>query len=78
MDGLDLAKRDMTVTYGDRTFRLRAYRDGGAWHSVVTENRTPVRNTLAPAIDSPSCLAAAVQFVAATVDASASAPITQQ
>lgn len=78
MDGPDLAKRDMTVTYGNRTFALRAYRDGGAWHSVVIENKTPLRNALAPVMDSASCLAAAVHFVAAAVDASEFAPITQQ
>jgi hypothetical protein len=27
MSDLDLTKRDMTLTYGDRTFALRAYRD---------------------------------------------------
>ena len=27
MNGLDLAKRDMTIGYGDRTFALRAYRE---------------------------------------------------
>jgi hypothetical protein len=30
MTDLDLIKRDMTVTYGDRNFALRAYRDDGA------------------------------------------------
>jgi hypothetical protein len=69
MSSTDLAKRDMTVTYGDRSFALRAYREGGAWHNVIIENKTPLRNTLAPAADSATCLAAAVHFVATIVDA---------
>jgi hypothetical protein len=69
VSGLDNPKRDMTVSYGDRTFAVRAYRDGGAWHGLIIENKTPLRNTLAPAIDSASYFAAAVQFVAALVDA---------
>ena len=69
MDSLDLAKRDMTVVYGDRTFALRAYRDAQAWHGIIIENRTPIRHGLAPAADPATCFAAAVGFVAATVDA---------
>jgi hypothetical protein len=69
MSELDLAKKDMTVAYGDRTFVLRAYRDGGAWHGIVIENKTPLRTGLVPAADAASCLAAAVHFVAAVVDA---------
>ena len=75
MSVLDLAKRDMTVEYGDRTFALRAYRDGGAWHGIIIENKTPLRNTLAPAADAASCLAAAVHFVATVVDATGSPPV---
>jgi hypothetical protein len=70
MPELDLAKRDMTVIYGERTFALRAYREGGAWHGVIIENRTPIGHWLEPAADSASCLAAAVAFVTAAVDAS--------
>lgn len=69
MDGLDLAKRDMTVAYGDRTFALRAYRESGTWHGLIIENKTPVRNALAPTADAASCFAAAVHFVAASIDA---------
>ena len=68
MRDLDLGKRDMTVAYGDRTFALRAYREEGAWHSVVIENKTPLRMALAPAADAATCLAAAVQVVAALVE----------
>lgn len=74
MNGLDLAKRDMTVAYGDRTFALRAYREDGTWHGIIIENKTPLRNALAPAADAASCFAAAVQVVAAAVDAVGSAP----
>lgn len=69
MQKLDFAKRDMTVIYGERTFALRAYRQEGAWHGVIIENRTPIGHWLEPAADSATCLAAAVAFVAAAVDA---------
>jgi hypothetical protein len=69
MSSLDLAKRDKTVVYGDRTFALRAYRDDGAWHGIIIENRTPIRHGLAPTADAATCFAAAVGFLAATVDA---------
>lgn len=68
MKALDFAKRDMTVTYGDRTFALRAYRDDGTWHGIIIEDKTPVHNSLGPAADPASCFAAAVHFVAAMVD----------
>ncbi len=69
MPEVDLAKRDMTVAYGDRTFALRAYREDGSWHSVIIENKTPVHSWLGPAADAATCFAA-VGFVAASVDAS--------
>ena len=69
MDSLDLIKRDMTVVYGDRTFALRAYREGQEWRGIIIENRTPIRHSLAPAADPATYFAAAVGFVAATVDA---------
>ena len=75
MPNLDFAKRDMTLGYGDRTFALRAYQNGGAWHGVIIENRTPMRNALPAAADAASCFAAAVQFVAATVDAGSRVPV---
>ena len=77
MDGLDLAKRDMTIGYRDRTFALRAYREGGTWHGIIIEDKTPLRNALEPAADSASCFAAAVQLVAATVDAPGKIPVMQ-
>ena len=69
MRELDLTKRDMTVAYGDRTFALRAYRDHGAWHGVIVENRTPMINVLGPTSDAAAYFAAAVGFLAAVVDA---------
>jgi hypothetical protein len=66
---LDLTKRDMTVIYGERTFTLRAYRHGGAWHGSVVEDRIPVTNRFGPAIDAAAYFAAAVGFLAAMVDA---------
>jgi hypothetical protein len=75
MKNLDLAKRDMTVAYGDRTFVLRAYLDDGAWHGIIIENKTPLRNALAPAVDAASCFAASVAFIAAVVESAAGARI---
>jgi hypothetical protein len=60
MTDLDLAKRDMTVAYGGRTFALRAYREDGTWHGIIIEDKTPLHSWLGPA---------AVGFVAAVVDA---------
>ena len=65
MSSLDLAKEDMTFDYGERSFRLRAYRDEGSWHSVIIENATPLRNSLPPTTDPAKCLAQAVAFVRA-------------
>ena len=69
MNDLDFAKRDMTVAYGDPTFALRAYREGGTWHGLIIESNTPLRNALAPAADAATCFAAAVHFVSTAVDA---------
>jgi hypothetical protein len=69
MNSLDRTKRDMTVVYGDRTFALRAYREGQEWRGIIIENRTPLSHWLVPAADSATCFAAAVGFIAATVDA---------
>jgi anti-sigma factor RsiW len=69
MSSLDLSKRDMTVVYGDRTFALRAYREDQTWRGVIIENRTPIHHWLTPAADPAACFAAAVGFLAATVDA---------
>ena len=66
----DRSKRNMSVGYGDRTFALRAYRDGGAWHGVIVENHPPLRHSMPPAADPAACLAATVEFVVAVVDAS--------
>jgi hypothetical protein len=73
---LDLAKRDLTLVLGGRTFAVRAYQDGRApagpgWHAVVVEDRTPLRHTLAPTGDPEVCLAAAVRFLTAAVAADA-------
>ena len=75
MSRLDLAKEDMTFDYGERSFRLRAYRDDGAWHSVIIENKTPLRNSLPPTADAAKCFAEAVAFVTAAVDAAGRAPV---
>ena len=69
MTSLDLAKEDMTFDYGERSFRFRAYRDDGSWHSIIIENKTPLRNSLPPTADAAKCFAQAVAFVTAAVDA---------
>jgi hypothetical protein len=69
MHSLDLAKRDMKVVYGERTFALRAYRDNREWHGIIIENRTPIHHSLAPAADPATCFAAVVGYLAAAVDA---------
>jgi hypothetical protein len=68
MSSLDLAKEDMTFDYGERSFRFRAYRDEGSWHSIIIENKTPMRNSLPPTADAAKCFAEAVAFVTAAVD----------
>jgi hypothetical protein len=68
MKSLDFPKQDMTFDYGERSFALRAYRDDGSWHSVIIENKTPLRNTLPPTADAAKCFAQAVAFVTAAVD----------
>ncbi len=75
MKSLDFPKQDMTFDYRERRFRLRAYRDEGSWHSVIIENKTPMRNTLPPTADAAKCLAEAVAFVTAAVDADAGAAV---
>lgn len=71
---MDLAKHDMAVTYGGRTFAVRAYRDrdghgGDGWYAVVVEGRTPLPHGQGASPDPAGCFAAAVRFLAATVDA---------
>jgi hypothetical protein len=66
---LDFPKQDMAFAYGERSFALRAYRDDGSWHSVIIENKTPLRNTLPPTADAATCFAEARAFVTAAVDA---------
>jgi hypothetical protein len=69
MSNLDPAKQDMTFDSRERSSALRAYRDGGSWHSVIIENKTPLRNTLPPTADAAKCFAQAVAFVTTAVDA---------
>jgi hypothetical protein len=67
----------MTFDYGERSFALRAYRDDGSWHSVIIENKTPLRNSLPPTVDAAKCFAQAVAFVRVAVDTTKKPPITQ-
>jgi hypothetical protein len=77
MKSLDFPKQDMTFDYGERSFALRAYRADGSWHSVIIENKTPLRNTLPPTADAAKCFAAAVAFVTVAVDAAGRTPVAK-
>lgn len=72
----EYAKRDLTVSYGGRTFAVRADRDdtiavGPQWRSLIIEDRTPRPSEPRLATDPASCLAEAVRQVVAAVEASA-------
>jgi hypothetical protein len=67
----------MAFAYGERSFALRAYRDEGSWHSVIIENKTPLRNTLPPTADAATCFADARAFVTAVVDAAGRAQVAK-
>jgi hypothetical protein len=75
---MDLTKRDMVLAYEGRTFAVRAYRDGGGpdggdWHAIVIENRTPLRHEQGPSLSPAGCFAEAVRFLTALVEAEADA-----
>ena len=72
---LDFPKEDMTFDYKERSFALRAYREDGSWHTVIVENKTPLRNTLPPTADAAKCFAQAVAFVTAAVDGASPAHV---
>jgi hypothetical protein len=78
MKSFDFPKEDMTFDYGERSFALRAYRADGSWHSVIIENKTPLRNTLPPTADAAKCFTEAVAFVTAAVDAAARTQIAKR
>jgi hypothetical protein len=77
MKSLDFPKQDMAFDYGERSFALRAYRSDGSWHSVIIENKTPLRNTLPPTADAAKCFAEAMAFVTAVVDAAGRAQVAK-
>jgi hypothetical protein len=67
---LDLAKRDLALVLGGRSFTIRAYLDradpeGPGWHTVIVEHRTPLHHDLSPTADPDACLDSAVRFVTA-------------
>ena len=77
MKSLDFPKQDMVFEYGERCFVLRAYRADDSWHSVIIENKTPLRNTLPPTADAATCFAEARAFVTAVVDAAGRAQVAK-
>ena len=71
---MDLTKRDMSLSYGGRTFAVRAYRDGngpggGEWHAIIIENRIPLRHGQAPTRSLAGCFAEAIRFLTGLVEA---------
>ena len=71
---MELIKRDMVLAYGGRTFAVRAYRDGSDpvgrdWHTLVIENRTPLRHEQQGSASPADCFAGAVRFVTTLVEA---------
>jgi hypothetical protein len=75
---LDTTKRDLTLTYGGRTFAVRAYRDdrgpdGAGWHALILEHRTPLRHGLGPTAGLAGCFAEAVRFLTALVEGASGA-----
>jgi hypothetical protein len=70
---MELAKRDLDLGYGGRTFTVRAYldekaRSGPGWHSVIVENRSIVQFEQPPTQSADNCLTEAVGFVVRLVD----------
>jgi len=69
-------KRDLTVSYGGRSFAVRAYRDdtiavGPQWRSLIIEHHTPRPSEPRLATDPASCLAEAVRHLIAALEAPA-------
>lgn len=70
---MDTTKHDMALTYGGRTFAIRAFRNGSGpgdpgWHAIIIENRTPLRHEQGPNLSVAGCFAEAVRFLTAAVD----------
>jgi hypothetical protein len=70
---MDYPKRDLSVTFGDRTFSVRAYHDsdgpgGPGWHAVIIEDRTPLHYDQRPHANGADCFAQAVRFLATMVE----------
>jgi hypothetical protein len=70
---MDLAKRDLSLAFGNRTFSVRAYRDGDGpggpgWHAVIIEDRTPLHYEQGPHVSAADCFAEAVRFLATIVE----------
>jgi hypothetical protein len=75
---MEFDKRDLALTYGGRTFAVRAYFDragvsGPGWRSVIIENRLPLSHEQVSADGPASCFAEAVRFLAGAVEAQAEA-----
>jgi hypothetical protein len=73
---MDFEKRDLTVSYGGRTFAVRTYHEqdqanGAGWHAVIVENHTPLHRGQGVHASPSSSLAEAVWIVSNLVDAQA-------
>lgn len=73
---MDFEKRDLTVSYGGRTFAVRTYHDqdqesGAGWHAVIVEHHTPLHGGQGVHASPSSSLAEALGIVLGLVDAQA-------
>ena len=76
---MDLAKRDLAVVYGGRSFAVRVYPDGGgadghAWRAVIIENRTPLDHAHGSHPVPADCFAEAIRSLVADVEARGGGP----
>lgn len=70
---MDTAKRDMSFTYGGRTFDVRAYHDGDHfghpdWYASILEGRIILHHKLEATTGPADCFAAAIRYLTEQVD----------
>lgn len=70
---MEIAKRDMTLTYEGQAFAVRAYRDesdpaDAAWHALILVGRTPMSHELGPSPTPEDCFGRAIRFLTAFVE----------
>ena len=78
---MDLLKRDVTIGINGRQFSIRAYHDGddengACWHTIIIENRTPLRYDQGPETSAAAGVAEAVRYLIEYVEPSPRATTT--